>query len=241
MSRSLAFDTSKDSRALLIIPLRKFLITTSNDRCKYGRGFATINKAVHVAVCNFTLAPRGAQPVISGRRLILKPIYPVANFIAAHTPAEEAIIRGSSVSAKGSLSKRRDCVAICIPVLVPALLKKYVMDRARARRADANIISRMVAHSLCLSLLQSGRGTFLIFLLKQRSRPLKLLSSNVATSFLRKATTSCRARYTRITTVWFVGWISIGCQSRYQEASHASGSLLKWRHYSGGYWTLHRR
>lgn len=59
------------------------------------------------AICNFALTPRGAQPVISGRRLILKAIYPVANFIAACANREDAIIRGSFINAKDPIGALR--------------------------------------------------------------------------------------------------------------------------------------
>ena len=47
------------------------------------------------------------QPVISGRRLILKAIYPVANFIIACANREEAIIRGSFINAKDPFDESR--------------------------------------------------------------------------------------------------------------------------------------
>jgi len=60
---------------------------------------------VRDAICNFALTPRGTQPIISGRRLILKAIYPMANFIAACTNREEAIIRGSFINAEDSIRR----------------------------------------------------------------------------------------------------------------------------------------
>jgi len=61
---------------------------------------------VRDAICNFSLTPRGAQPVISGR-LILKAIYPMANFIAACANREEAIIRGSFINAEDPFGASR--------------------------------------------------------------------------------------------------------------------------------------
>lgn len=51
------------------------------------------------AICNFVLTLRDVQSVISGHRLILKAIYPVANFIAC-TNHEEAIICENFINAK---------------------------------------------------------------------------------------------------------------------------------------------
>jgi len=62
---------------------------------------------VRDAICNFTLTPRGAQPVISSCRLILKAIYPMATFIAACANREEAIIRGSFINAEDPFGASR--------------------------------------------------------------------------------------------------------------------------------------
>lgn len=95
---NMAMSGGQKTHAYWLFRYANSVITSSDGR--FASGFTTINKAVCDAICNFVLTPRGAQPIISGRRLILKAIYPVANFIAACANREEAIIRGSFINAK---------------------------------------------------------------------------------------------------------------------------------------------
>lgn len=103
---------------------RKFVIISSNDQ--FARHGTTINKTVRDAIWNFALTPRGVQSIISGRRLILKAIYPVANFIV-YANHEEAIICESFINAKDPL--QRDYIMICILIPVPRFCKKYIEFR----------------------------------------------------------------------------------------------------------------